>query len=80
MMSCLWLQIMPLCALLGRPLPASEFTATRIRIAACNRRFNISRAKEELGYKPAVDIATGLKRTIASFAHLKAGSTPGHSK
>lgn len=68
------MQIMPLCALLGRPLPASEFTTTRIRIAACNRRFNISRAKEELGYKPAVDISTGLQRTIAAFAHLKAGS------
>ena len=65
---------MPLCALLGRPLPASEFTTTRIRIAACNRRFNIARAKEELGYKPAVDVATGLKRTIASFAYLKADS------
>ena len=63
---------MPLCKLLGKPLSASEFTTTRIRIAACNRRFNISRAKKELNYKPAVDVATGLQRTIASFSHLKA--------
>lgn len=70
-MACL-LQIMPLCKMLGKPLPASEFTTTRIRIAACNRRFNITRAKEELGYKPAFDVKTGLQRTIASFSYLKA--------
>lgn len=67
--------IMPLCKMLGKPLPASEFTTTRIRIAACNRRFNITRAKEELGYKPTFDVKTGLQRTIASFSYLKADNS-----
>lgn len=62
---------MPIFKALGRPLAASEFTRNRIKIAASNRRFNISRAKNDLGYRPEVDMNEALQRTLKSFEHLR---------
>lgn len=62
---------MPLFKAVGRPLSASEFTRNRIKIAASNRRFNISRAKNDLGYHPEVSMDEGLQRTLKSFEHLR---------
>ena len=66
---------MPLCKALGKPLTASEFTMNRIAIAASNRRFDISRAKTQLDYKPVVSIDEAVTRTVQSFSHLRAETT-----
>ena len=63
---------MPLFRAVGKPLKASEFTMNRIAITACNRVFDITRAKTQLGYQPVVNIDEGIARTIKSFSHLKA--------
>ena len=73
-------QIMPLFKLLGRSIAASDFTRNRIKIAASNRRFDISRAKRDLGYKPAVGIPEALRLTVDSFRHLAAGTEAPNSK
>jgi nucleoside-diphosphate-sugar epimerase len=65
------MQVLPLFKLMGRPLAASEFTRNRIKIAASNRRFNISRAKNDLGYHPDVSMDEALQRTLRSFEHLR---------
>jgi sterol-4alpha-carboxylate 3-dehydrogenase (decarboxylating) len=69
--------VLPLFRLVGRPLAASEFTRNRIRIAASNRRFNISRAKNDLGYSPDVSMDEALQRTLKSFEHLRKGRSAG---
>ena len=74
------LQIMPLFQLLGRPIVASDFTRTRIKISACNRRFDISRAKQDLGYEPAVNIPEALRLTVNSFRHLRANGDKGKTQ
>jgi nucleoside-diphosphate-sugar epimerase len=68
---------MPIFKLMGRPLAASEFTRNRIRIAASNRRFNISRAKNDLGYEPGVTMDEALQRTLKSFEHLRNSKSAG---
>lgn len=70
-------QVLPLFKLAGRPLAASEFTRNRIRIAASNRRFNISRAKNDLGYSPDVSMDEALQRTLKSFEHLRKDKSAG---
>lgn len=49
----------------------SDFTSSRIRITSSNREISCQRAKDVLGYKPAVSLAEGLKRTTAYFEPLK---------
>lgn len=71
---------MPIFRMLGRPLAASEFTRNRIKIAASNRRFNISRAKNDLGYRPHVDMDEALQRTLKSFEHLRNRQPAGGKK
>ena len=71
-------QVMPLCKALGKPLAASEFTMNRIAISASNRRFDISRAKTQLGYRPVVSIDEALARTVQSFGHLRAETNGKH--
>jgi len=71
-------QVMPLCKALGKPLTASEFTMNRIAISASNRRFDISRAKTQLGYRPVVSIDEALARTVQSFGHLRAETNGKH--
>jgi sterol-4alpha-carboxylate 3-dehydrogenase (decarboxylating) len=66
------MQVMPLFKAVGRPLKASEFTMNRIAITACNRVFDITGAKTQLGYQPVVSINEGIARTIKSFGHLRA--------
>ncbi|KAL3700648.1 hypothetical protein R1sor_018670 [Riccia sorocarpa] len=50
----------------------SEFTPTRLRIMSTPRTFDISRARKLLGYDPPVPLHEGIKRTIASYSHLRA--------
>jgi sterol-4alpha-carboxylate 3-dehydrogenase (decarboxylating) len=71
--------VMPIFKALGRPIAASEFTRNRIKIAASNRQFDISRAKRDLGYLPKVSMEEALQRTVNSFQHLRA-SENGNSK
>lgn len=70
---------MPLCKAFGKPLTASEFTMNRIAIVASNRRFDITQAKTQLGYKPLVSIDEAVARTIKSFGHLRAEVTGKHT-
>lgn len=65
---------MPLFKLVGRPIAASAFTRNRIKLAVANRRFNVSRAKQDLGYEPAVDISHAVQLTVDSFRHLSASA------
>ncbi|KAJ3333879.1 hypothetical protein HDU76_001795 [Blyttiomyces sp. JEL0837] len=43
------------------------FTVFRIKIFSSNRYFNISKAKNYLGYKPIVSMDEGIRRTVAYF-------------
>ena len=70
--------MMPLCKALGKPLAASEFTMNRIAISASNRRFDISRAKSQLGYHPVVSVDEAVARTVKSFSHLRAETDGKH--
>lgn len=54
----------------GMPIP--QFTPSRIRLLSCSRSFNCSKAKDRLGYTPIVPLQEGIKRTIESYAHLRA--------
>ena len=55
----------------GLTVPSSDFSPMRIRISAAERRLSCAAAKGDLGYVPAVSIEEGVRRTVASFAHLK---------
>ncbi|OAY72980.1 3beta-hydroxysteroid-dehydrogenase/decarboxylase isoform 2, partial [Ananas comosus] len=54
----------------GMPVP--QLTPSRIRLLSCNRTFNGSKAKDQLGYEPIVSLEDGLKKTIESYSHLRA--------
>uniref|UniRef100_A0A2P2KXS5 Reticulon-like protein n=1 Tax=Rhizophora mucronata TaxID=61149 RepID=A0A2P2KXS5_RHIMU len=49
-----------------------QLIPSRVRLLSCNRFFNCSKAKDQLGYTPIVSLEEGLKRTLASYPHLKA--------
>jgi len=51
----------------------TDLTVNRIKLSACNRMFSCKRAKEDFGYVAAVSMDEGMKRTLASFEHLRAG-------
>jgi len=50
---------------------STEFTVFRMLCAAKHRTFSCQRARERLGYDPAVSVEEGLKRMVASFQHLR---------
>ena len=50
----------------------TDFTPFRIIVASSNRTFSCSRAKKDLGYRPAVSMDDALQRTLKHFAHLRA--------
>lgn len=54
----------------GMPVP--QLTPSRIRLLSCNRTFNCSKAKDQIGYEPIVSLKDGLEKTIESYSHLKA--------
>ncbi|URE48578.1 Reticulon [Musa troglodytarum] len=54
----------------GMPVP--QLTPSRIRLLSCNRTFNCSKAKDQIGYEPIVSLKDGLENTIESYSHLKA--------
>ncbi|KAF3446130.1 hypothetical protein FNV43_RR11309 [Rhamnella rubrinervis] len=49
-----------------------QLIPSRIRLLSCNRTFNSSKAKDQLGYTPVITLQEGLKRTIESYSHLRA--------
>ncbi|XP_077228107.1 3beta-hydroxysteroid-dehydrogenase/decarboxylase-like [Tasmannia lanceolata] len=49
-----------------------QLTPSRIRLLSCNRTFSCSKAKDGLGYTPLVSLKEGLKRTVESYAYLRA--------
>ncbi|KAK7352607.1 hypothetical protein VNO80_18031 [Phaseolus coccineus] len=53
-----------------------QLTPSRIRLTTCSRTFDCSKAKDRLGYAPIVTMQEGLRRTIESYAHLKAENQP----
>ncbi|URE47638.1 Reticulon [Musa troglodytarum] len=50
----------------GMPVP--QLTPSRIRLLSCNRTFNCSKAKDQIGYEPIVMAW----KTRESYSHLKA--------
>ncbi|XP_043807799.1 3beta-hydroxysteroid-dehydrogenase/decarboxylase isoform X2 [Manihot esculenta] len=53
-----------------------QLIPSRIQLLSCSRSFSCSKAKERLGYTPIVSLEEGLKRTLESFSHLRAGNQP----
>ncbi|KAF9159681.1 erg26, C-3 sterol dehydrogenase [Actinomortierella ambigua] len=53
--------------LMGKKNLKEGFTRTRVRYVAWNRYFNISKARDVLGYEPVVSYKEGIKRTMAHF-------------
>uniref|UniRef100_A0A5B6ZIS1 Reticulon-like protein n=1 Tax=Davidia involucrata TaxID=16924 RepID=A0A5B6ZIS1_DAVIN len=53
-----------------------QLTPSRIRLLSCSRTFNTSKANDHLGYTPIVPLQEGLRRTIASYSHLRAEIQP----
>jgi len=53
----------------------TDFTPFRIIVASSNRTFSCARAKNDLGYRPTVDMDEALKRTLKHFAHLRADAS-----
>eukprot|EP00271_Cylindrocystis_brebissonii_P019373 TRINITY_DN5864_c0_g1_i1.p1 TRINITY_DN5864_c0_g1~~TRINITY_DN5864_c0_g1_i1.p1 ORF type:complete len:580 (+),score=82.47 TRINITY_DN5864_c0_g1_i1:77-1816(+) len=49
----------------------SDFTPSRLRIVTTTRTFSSVRAAELLAYSPLVPLQEGLRRTVASFGHLR---------
>jgi len=47
------------------------FTSFRVVFAGAHRYFDITKAKEELGYKPVVPLKDGLKITLQSFESMR---------
>eukprot|EP00803_Ostreobium_quekettii_P004384 evm.model.scf_42.11 EVM.evm.TU.scf_42.11 scf_42:74561-81267(-) len=62
--------ILPLLSLFMKV--QTDMTVNRIKLSTCNRMFNCKRAKEDFGYVPGVSMDEALKRTLASFQHLRA--------
>ncbi|KAF8068313.1 Nsdhl [Scenedesmus sp. PABB004] len=55
---------------------STDFTVFRVRIVTRQRAFSCARARDLLGYVPAVSIAEGVSRTCAHFAHLRNPDAP----
>ncbi|KAI4376459.1 hypothetical protein MLD38_014219 [Melastoma candidum] len=53
-----------------------QLTPSRVRLLSCGRTFNASKAKNLLGYTPIVPLQEGIKRTIESYADLRAENQP----
>ncbi|KAH9314557.1 hypothetical protein KI387_023184 [Taxus chinensis] len=53
----------------GMAMP--QFTPRRIRLLACTRTFNCSKAQNCIGYSPRVSLQEGMRLTIESFQHLR---------
>ncbi|KAI4379611.1 hypothetical protein MLD38_005887 [Melastoma candidum] len=53
-----------------------QLTPSRVRLLSCSRTFNASKAKNLLGYTPIITLQEGIKRTIESYADLRAENQP----
>ena len=60
--------------------PPSDFTPSRITIAATNRVFKCDAARDELGYVPKWSVADGQRAIVKSFDHMHARHAPPGSK
>lgn len=49
-----------------------HFTPSRVRLVTSTCTFDISRARQRLGYEPPVPFDEAMRRTVASFAHQRA--------
>ncbi|EPS71000.1 3beta-hydroxysteroid-dehydrogenase/decarboxylase isoform 2, partial [Genlisea aurea] len=49
-----------------------QLTPSRVRLLSRSRSFNCCKANKLLRYKPIVPLQEGLRRTVASYQHLKA--------
>ncbi|XP_045062795.1 sterol-4-alpha-carboxylate 3-dehydrogenase, decarboxylating-like [Coregonus clupeaformis] len=65
-----------LLSLLLRPLVAFKptFTPMRVALAGTHHFYSCSRAKQDMGYKPVVSLRDGIRRTVASYPHLRHGA------
>lgn len=50
---------------------STDFTVFRVRIVTRQRAFSCEKAKQQLGYVPAVPLEQGIQRTVEHFSHLK---------
>ncbi|XP_020269591.1 3beta-hydroxysteroid-dehydrogenase/decarboxylase-like isoform X2 [Asparagus officinalis] len=53
-------------------LRVPQLTPSRVRLLSCNRTFSCTKARVHLDYEPLVPLKEGLKRTVASYSHLRA--------
>ncbi|CAH1443256.1 unnamed protein product [Lactuca virosa] len=49
-----------------------QLTPSRIRLLTCNTTFSSLKANDRLGYRPIVSLQEGVKRTVDSYADLRA--------
>ncbi|XP_023728278.1 3beta-hydroxysteroid-dehydrogenase/decarboxylase isoform X1 [Lactuca sativa] len=49
-----------------------QLTPSRIRLLTCNTTFTSLKANDRLGYRPIVPLQEGVKRTVDSYADLRA--------
>jgi sterol-4alpha-carboxylate 3-dehydrogenase (decarboxylating) len=55
---------------------STDFTVFRVRIVTRQRAFSCEKAKNMLGYVPAVPLKEGVARTVAHFEHLRNPDAP----
>lgn len=62
-----------LLSVILRPLISFKptFTPMRVALAGTHHYYSCKRAKEDLGYTPAVSLKEGIARTVESYPHLR---------
>lgn len=65
-----------LLTLVLRPLVSLKptFTPMRVALAGTHHYYSCERAKEDMGYKPVVNLKEGIARTVQSYPHLRHGA------
>ncbi|GLC45122.1 hypothetical protein PLESTB_001470900 [Pleodorina starrii] len=63
--------VRPLVRAAGKEL-RTDFTVNRILIATTHRTFSTARAARDFGYAPTIGLQDAIKKTLASFAELRA--------
>ncbi|CAN9514861.1 unnamed protein product [Ophioblennius macclurei] len=59
-----------------RPLVSFKptFTPMRVALAGTHHYYSCERAKEDMGYKPVVNLKEAITRTVQSYPHLRSGA------
>lgn len=65
-----------LFSLLLRPLMALNptFSPMRVALAGTHHYYSCARAKQDMGYRPLVNMQEAIARTVASYPHLQRGA------